>query len=61
MVVNVAAVGLMIAVTWQLSRAAVIDALSESVAALSALLLIYFRINSVWLIVAGGFVGITAG
>jgi len=59
--VNVAAVGLMIAVTWQLSRAAVVDSLSASVVALSALLLIYFRINSVWLIVAGGFVGITAG
>ncbi len=59
--VNVAAVGLMIAVTWQLSRAAVVDSLSASVAALTALLLIYFRINSVWLIVAGGFVGITAG
>jgi chromate transporter len=59
--VNVAAVGLMIAVTWQLSRAAVVDSLSGSVAALSALLLIFFRINSVWLIVAGGFVGIAAG
>ena len=59
--VNVAAVGLMIAVTWQLSRAAVVDSLSGSIAALSALLLIFFRINSVWLIVAGGFVGIAAG
>ena len=59
--VNVAAVGLMIAVTWQLSRAAVVDSLSASVAGLSALLLIYFRMNSVWLIVAGGFIGITAG
>jgi chromate transporter len=58
--VNVAAVGLMIAVTWQLSRAAVVDSLSGSVAALSALLLIFFRINWVWLIVAGGFVGLAA-
>jgi len=56
--VNVAAVGLMIAVTWQLSRAAVVDSLTGGIAALSALFLIYFRISSVWLILAGGFIGL---
>ncbi|MBV8055916.1 MAG: chromate efflux transporter [Deltaproteobacteria bacterium] len=58
--VNVGAVGLMIAVTWQLSRAAVIDSLTGGIAALSTLLLIYFRISSVWLILAGGFIGLIA-
>ena len=56
--VDVAAVGLMIAVTWQLSRAAVVDSLTGGIAALSALFLIYFRISSVWLILAGGFIGL---
>jgi chromate transporter len=58
--VNVAAVALIIAVTWQLSRAAVVDSLTGGIAALSALLLIYFRLNSAWLIFVGGFVGLTA-
>lgn len=58
--VNVAAVGLMIAVTWQLSRAAVVDSLTGGIAALSAIFLIYFQISSVWLILAGGFMGLIA-
>jgi chromate transporter len=59
--VNVAAVGLMIAVTWQLGRAAVVDSMTGGIAALSAIILIYFRINSLWLIVVGGIIGIGAG
>jgi chromate transporter len=58
--VNAAAVGLMIAVTWQLSRAAMVDSLTGAIAALSALFLIYFRISSAWLILAGGFIGLIA-
>jgi chromate transporter len=58
--VNVGAVALMIAVTWQLSRAALVDLPSGAIAALSAVVLIYFRINSAWLIFAGGFVGLVA-
>jgi chromate transporter len=58
--VNVGAVALMIAVTWQLSRAAPVDFPSGAIAALSAVVLIYFRINSAWLIFAGGFVGLVA-
>ncbi len=55
--VNVGAVALMIAVTWQLGRAAVVDFLTGGVAALSAVVLIYYRINSAWLIFAGALVG----
>ena len=59
---NVGAVALMIAVTWQLSRVAVVDLLTTGIAALSAVLLIYARINSAWLIGAGalfGFLGMS--
>ena len=58
--VNVGAVALMIAVTWQLSRAALVDFSTGAVAALSAAVLIYFRINSAWLILAGALVGMAA-
>lgn len=58
--VNVGAVALMIAVTWQLSRAALVDFPTGAIAALSAVVLIYFRINSAWLIFAGGLFGLVA-
>ena len=58
--VNVAAVGLMITVTSQLGRAAIVDSLTGGVAIPSALFLICFRINSVWLIFVGGAVGLIA-
>jgi chromate transporter len=57
--VNVGAVALMIAVTWKLSRAALVDFPTAAIAALSAVVLIYFRINSAWLIFAGGLIGLT--
>jgi len=55
--VNVGAVALMLAVTWQLGRAAVVDFSSGAIAAISAVVLIYFRINSAWLIFAGALFG----
>jgi chromate transporter len=58
--VNVAAVALIIAVTWQLSRAALVDWLTAAIGALSAFVLIYFRINSLWLIGAGALIGLIA-
>ncbi len=58
--VNVGAVALMLAVTWQLSRAAVVDFLTGGLAALSAVVLIYFRINSAWLVCVGGLAGLVA-
>ena len=56
--VNIGAVALMIAVTWQLGRAAVIDVPTAGIAVLSAIALIYFRINSAWLIGASGLAGL---
>lgn len=56
--VNVASLGLMAAVTWDLGRAALIDGLTVLLALLAALLLIRYRVNSVWLVIGGGVVGL---
>ena len=58
--VNVGAVALMLAVTWQLGRAAIIDVVTGSIAVLSATALIRWRINSAWLIAAGALAGFVA-
>ena len=58
--VNVAAVGLMAAVTWLLARDALVDPLTAAVAGAAAFLLIRFRVNSAWLVAAGAMVGLAA-
>jgi chromate transporter len=57
---NVGALALMAVVTWQLGRAALVDLTTISLAVLSALALVRFKINSTWLILAGGIVGAVA-
>jgi chromate transporter len=52
--VNVAALGLMAAVTWDLARAAIVDWVTLAVAGLAALLLLRYKVNSAWLVLAGG-------
>jgi chromate transporter len=56
--VNVAALGLMAGVTWELGRAAIVDWLTVLLAVLAAVLLLRFRINSAWLVLGGGLVGL---
>jgi chromate transporter len=56
--VNVGALALLAVVTVQLSRAALIDVVTVAIAAASVALLIYTRINSVWMIVAAGIAGL---
>ena len=56
--VNVASLGLMAAVTWQLGRAALVDWLTLALALVSTVLVFRLKINSVWLVVAGGVVGL---
>lgn len=56
--VNVAALGLMAGVTWQLGRAAVVDIPTALLAIVAAILLFRFRLNSAWLVLAGGLVGL---
>jgi chromate transporter len=55
--VNVTALGLMAAVTWQLGRAAVIDVLTALLAIVAAVLLLRFKVNSAWLVLGGALVG----
>ena len=55
--VNVGSLALMTFVTWQLGRAALPNALTAGVAALSLLALIRTRVNPAWLIAAGGLLG----
>lgn len=58
--VNVAAVGLMAAVTLQLGRAAIVDPLTAALAAGALALLLRFKLNSAWLVLAGGAIGLLA-
>jgi chromate transporter len=59
--VNVASLALMAVVTFQLARAAIIDPLALALAAASALLLLRYRVNSAWLVLAGAAVGVVVG
>ena len=56
--VNVAALGLMAAVTWQLARAAIVDAFTAGLLVVSGAVLVASRVNSAWLIVAGAVAGL---
>jgi chromate transporter len=55
--VNVVSLGLMAAVTLQLGRSAVIDPLTAALALVVAVLLVRFKINSAWLVLGGGLIG----
>ncbi|PKO12710.1 MAG: chromate transporter [Chloroflexi bacterium HGW-Chloroflexi-10] len=56
--VNVASLGLMAAVTWQLGRASIIDPLTIIITLVTAVLLFHFKVNSTWLIAGGALVGL---
>jgi len=55
--VNVASLALMAVVSWQLGQAALVDPLTVVLAAVSAVLLVRYRVNSAWLVVGGALVG----
>ncbi len=56
--VNAAAVGLMAGVTIELAREAIVDVTTVVVAVMALLLLAVARVNSAWLILAGGAIGL---
>jgi chromate transporter len=56
--VNAAALALMAAVTVQLAQSALIDLTTITLALIAGVMLIRFRVNSMWLIVVGGMVGL---
>lgn len=57
---NVASLALMGVVAWQLGRTALVDAPSVMLAAVALLVLIRWRVNPTWLILAGGIMGLSA-
>jgi len=59
--INLAAIGLMGAVTWTLGREALDAAWTVVLAVAALVLLVRFRVNSVWIIAAGGAAGLLAG
>jgi chromate transporter len=58
--VNAAALALMAAVSVQLAQSALIDLPTIALALIAGGMLIRFRVNSTWLIVVGGLVGLAA-
>ncbi len=55
--VVVASLGLMAAVTWNLLRSTIVDPTTAALAAAAAVLLFATRLNSTWLVLAGGVAG----
>lgn len=55
--INVGSLALMAVVSWQLGRAAIVDAFTVGVAVASLIALGRFRVNSAWLIGLGGVLG----
>ena len=56
--VNAASLGLMTGVTYILARTALVDWLTVMVAIASAVLVFRFKINSLWLVLIGGIIGL---
>jgi len=55
--VNAAALALMVVVTYQLGRAAIVDMTTIALALISGIILFRFRLNSAWLVIGGGIAG----
>jgi len=55
--VNAGSLALMVVVTWELSRAAIVDVTTIVLAVASAILLLRFRLNSAWLVLLGAAAG----
>ncbi|MBI5549109.1 MAG: chromate efflux transporter [Deltaproteobacteria bacterium] len=56
--VVVASLALMAAVSWNLARDAIVDGATGLIAFVSLLALLRFRLNSAWLVLAGGAIGV---
>ena len=56
--VNVASLGLMAAVTWELGRAGVTDWFTIMLAITALFLVFKFKVNSTWLILGGALLGV---
>jgi len=58
--VNVAALGLMAAVTWQLGRASFVDPFTVVLGLVAALLLLRYKLNTTWLVLGGAAAGLAS-
>ncbi|OGK10268.1 MAG: hypothetical protein A2Y63_03525 [Candidatus Riflebacteria bacterium RBG_13_59_9] len=58
--VNVASLGLMATVTWQLGRAALVDGVTVSMALVATILVFRLRVNSAWLVLGAAALGLAA-
>jgi chromate transporter len=56
--VNAASLGLMAGVTYTLGRAALVDWVTIIVAIVSAIAVFRFKVNSAWLVLTGGLIGL---
>jgi chromate transporter len=56
--VNAASLGLMAVVTWTLAQTAIVDWLTIVIAIGGAIALFYYRLNSAWLVIVGGLIGL---
>ena len=56
--INIASLALMAFVTFELGRSALVDWITVALMAVSSILLIKFKINSAWLILAGAVIGL---
>jgi chromate transporter len=56
--VNVASLGLMAGVTWQLGQAAILDVFTIGLALVALVLVFRFKVNSAWLVLGGGVLGV---
>ena len=56
--VNIASLALMGAVTWQLGRTALVDMPTVSLALISAILLLRYKLNSAWLVLGSAGIGL---
>jgi chromate transporter len=56
--VNAASLALMVFVTYQLGRAAIVDIPTVALALISAVILLRFDVNSVWLVLGGAIAGL---
>jgi len=56
--VNVASLALMAAVTWQLGRSALPDVRAAVIGVVALVLLLRYRVNSAWLVLAGAVAGL---
>lgn len=56
--VNIAAVALMVGVTWQIGKAGIVDLFSAGIAVIGGVMLIKVRVNSSWLVLLGASFGV---